>query len=79
MTKQEWIEKIESGSDIMFDVSGKHFVIFTWMENGIAIGKQNSTVPMEEFSDAKSLVDGFLVDGVPLGDLVDGITITDYS
>ena len=40
MTRVEFIQKIENGSDILFDVADRHYVIFTWMEDGIGIGEQ---------------------------------------
>ena len=80
MTKAELIQKIEDGSDIMFDVAGKHFTILTWMEEGIGIGEQypNDT-EMQYFKTAKELVEGFKINGVALEDLVQGVRITDYS
>ncbi len=80
MTKAELIQKIEDGRDIMFDVAGKHFTILTWMEEGIGIDEQypNDT-EMQHFKTAKELVENFKVNGVALGDLAQGIRITDYS
>lgn len=64
----------------MFDLSGKHFTILTWCKEGIGIGEQypNDT-QMSFFRSAKDLVDGFTVNGVPLGELAFGIRITDYT
>ena len=80
MTKAEWINKIENGRDIMFQVAGKHYTILTWCEEGIGIGEQypNDT-EMKFFHSAKELVEKFKVNDVPLGELVAGIKITDYS
>lgn len=47
MTRTEFIKKIEKGSDILFDVADRHYVIFTWMENGIGIGEQYHTDPLQ--------------------------------
>ena len=80
MTKNEFIEKIENGSDIMFDVSGKHFTILTWPDEGTGIDEQNPNEKgMQYFDTAEELVEKFLIDGTPIGELADGITITDYS
>lgn len=80
MTKAELIEKIDRGSDIMLDVAGKHYSIFTWMENGIGIGEQ---APLDSglkyFQTAQELVENFKVNGVPLGDITAGVRITDYT
>ncbi len=79
MTKTEFIEKIENGSDIMFDVAKYHYVIFTWMEEGIGIGEQNKDTPIAHFDTAEELVNTFQINGVPLANLCDKVIITDYS
>lgn len=80
MTKNEFIDKIENGSDIMFDVSGKHFTILTWCEDGIGIDEQHPNEKgMQYFKSAEELVDRFHVDNRPISDLASEIVITDYS
>lgn len=80
MTRDEFITKIENGSDIMFDVSGKHFTILTWCENGIGIDEQHpNETGMQYFHTAEELLEKFPVDGVPLGALSGKIVITDFS
>ena len=80
MTKNEFIKKIENGSDIMFDVSGKHFTILTWCDDGIGIDEQHPKERgMKYFKTAKELVENFFVDNVPIGDLINEIVITDYT
>lgn len=79
MTKSELIEKIENGSDILFDIGNEHYVIFTWHDKGIAIGEQFKTTPMEYFDTAKELVDNFKPNGTPLSKQCDKVVITEYS
>ena len=80
MTKADFIEKIENGSDIMFDIVGRHFTILTWPADGILIDEQYPKDGNEKYyKTAKELVDGFMIDGVPLADLCDKVVITDYS
>ncbi len=80
MTKQEFAEKIENGRDIMFDVRGKHFTILTWTEKGINIGEQYPKEPKDQyFATPEELLENYLVDGIPLGELSDEVKITDYS
>lgn len=80
MTRNEWKKLIEDGSDIMFDVRGKHFTILTWTEGGINIGEQ---YPVDDpgvcFPSASALLDEYRIDGVSLGDLSGEVKITDYS
>lgn len=74
------MKKIEKGSDIMFDVMGRHFTILTWHEKGIAIDEQHpNDGNMQFFSSAEELVNGFMVDGKPLADIADKVVITDYT
>lgn len=80
MTKNEFIDKIENGSDIMFDVADRHFSIFTWMDEGIGIGEQYPhDDKMQYFDSAEALVENYTVDGKPLSDLIDKVVITDYT
>jgi len=79
MTKTELIDKIENGSDIMFDVENRHFTIFTWMDEGIGIGEQHRRDKMQYFTSANDLVENFKIDGSPLSSLAGKVVITDYT
>lgn len=79
MTKNELIEKIENGSDIMFDVSGRHFTIVTWLDEGIGIGEQNKNEPLKIFQTAEDLISNFMVGKKSLEGLCENIAITQYS
>lgn len=80
MTRDEMISKIENGSDIMFDVMGKHFTILTWTDDGIAIDEQHpNDGNMRYYQTAEKLVDSFLIGSKTLASLSDKIVITSYS
>ncbi len=80
MTKAELIKKIYEGSDIMFDVEDKHFTILTWTEKGINIGEQYPKEPKDQyFATPEELLDNYLIDGIPLGELSEKVVITDYT
>ena len=80
MTKNEFIDKIENGSDILLDVSGKHFTILTWCDDGIGIDEQHPNEKgMQYFDTPEELAEKFLVDGIPIGDISQDITITQYT
>ena len=80
MTRAEFVKKIENGSDIMFDVRGKHFTILTWPADGIAIDEQHpNDGNVQYFDSAEALVDGFSVDGKQLAVIANEIRITDYT
>ena len=79
MSRDEFVWKIEHGDDIMFDINGRKFVIFTWDEDGIRIVEQNSNSDGLVYKEANELLDKFLVDGIPLKEVVGDITITAYT
>lgn len=82
MTKAELIKKIYEGDDIMLDVGDRHFTIFTWTwaEKGINIGEQYPAEPKDQyFATPEELLDNYLIDGVPLGELSEKVVITDYT
>ena len=80
MTKNELINLIENGSDILLKISGRSFWIFTWTEDGICIteeGKDGTGACY--YGTASELVNYFKINNVPIGDLVEGIRILEYS
>ena len=79
MTKEEFKDLIENGRDIMFDVSGKHYTILTWWDDGILIAEQNTENHKGVFSNEADLLDNYHIDGIPLGKLSEQIVITQYA
>ena len=80
MTRDELIDKIDNGSDIMFSVSGRNFTILTWTDDGIAIGEQYpNDSEIQYFETPEELVDSFTINGKTLGELSNKIVITQYS
>ncbi len=80
MTRNEMISKIENGSDIMFDVKGRHFTILTWLPEGIGIDEQHPHDGNTQYFDtAEDLIDQYTIDGKSLSELAKEIVITDYT
>ena len=80
MTKKELNNLIAEGSDIMFSVAGRNFTIITWTDDGIAIGEQSpNDGELEFFETPEDLLEKFMVNGAPLGQLADKVTITQYA
>ena len=79
LTRNDLIWKIDHGDDIMFDVRGRHYVIFTWDDEGIRILEQNKSELGQKYKTPEELVDRFIVDGSPLKDIVSEIRITNYT
>ena len=81
MTREELIWKIDHGDDIMFDVLGRHYAIFTWAfdEDGICICEQNVSDSEKYFKTADELVDNYSIESFTLASLAGQIKITDYT
>lgn len=83
MTRNELVELIENGRDIMFDCLDKHYTILTWTNEGIFIGEQITDTQRDDiheyYDTAEQLVSNFKVNGIYLYELLDKITITEYS
>ncbi len=82
MTKSEFIKKINNGRDILFDINGHQYGIFTWCENGIGVGESTQNVskdPLQYYNTPKDLLENYKVNGTPLADLCDKVIITDYT
>lgn len=80
MTRDEFAEMIENGSDIMFSVRERNYTILTWPEEGIAIGEQSpNDNELRYYDTPKALLAGFKVDDISLGELSGEIIITQYA
>ena len=79
MTKNELIAKIKNGSDILFKVRNKGYTILTWTDEGIRILEWNKPETARYYKTERELVDNFLVDGTPLGELAAEVVITEYT
>ena len=80
MTKNDFASLIENGSDIMFSVMGKNYTILTWTPEGIAIGEQHpNDNELQYYNSPIELLDGFTVEGIPLGELSHLVKITEYA
>ena len=76
MTKSDFINIIEDGGDIMFDCGDKHFTICYWADGPIYIAEQVTEENEKEYSNVTDLLEQYEVNGVPLGDQIDKITVT---
>lgn len=65
LTRNEFIETVDSGNDIMFECSGKRFAI-VMTDNGPDIAEQETCANRQTFADAAQLLDQYNINGVPL-------------
>ncbi|MBQ9009963.1 MAG: hypothetical protein IJ088_11620 [Clostridia bacterium] len=80
MTKEELIEKIRKGTDIVFRIGASGFTILDSEknDNGKDIaewGGNNAVI----YKDAEALVNQHLINGKPLGEWTQDVVILDYT
>ncbi len=76
ISRQDLIDRIAFGDDIQFAVRGKEYTILGWWDGGPLISEANKDTEAKVFKDASDLVDHFLLDGIPLANLISEIIIT---
>ncbi len=76
MTRSEFIDHVEFGADIMFDVRGKHLTVLGWYPEGALIGEQVTEANKAVFPNAQAMLDGYIIDGERLTDIWDEVEIT---
>lgn len=75
MTRNEFVELIDAGNDIMFDCRGKHYAI-VMTEFGPDIAEQITCANRRAYKDGRDLLDDYLIDGVTLGNLASQCRVT---
>ena len=79
MTREQFIEAIESGGDIMFDCGDKHFTICYWSDSPIDVAEQITEENHRVFDKPDDLLKEYMVNGLPLGKQLDTVVITFQS
>ena len=75
MTKREFIDIVDNGGYIEFAYSGKKYTILCWYEKGPLIGPQGMDED-EVFKDGADMVSNYLINGIPLANVLNDIEIT---
>lgn len=65
MTRNEFIEAVDAGNDVMFECSGKRFAI-VMTDDGPDIAEQETCAHRQTFENAVQLLDKYSINGVPL-------------
>lgn len=76
LTREEFIEMIDTGGDIMFDCDGRSYTILCWADGGPDIAEQVTEDNHRSFPDGEALVKGYIVNGKPLEERIAQIRIT---
>lgn len=70
-SEQEFIDDCNIGMDIEFAYGAYRYTVFGWYENGPLIGRQSPYDDVEQqFSTPDALLDGFIIDGKPLREII---------
>lgn len=65
LTRNEFIEIVDAGNDVMFECRGKKFSI-VMTEYGADIAEQETCANRQSFESAAQLLDQYKVDGIAL-------------
>ena len=69
LTRNEFIEIVDAGNDVMFECSGKKFAV-VMTDAGADIAEQETCANRQVFEDAAQLLDRYKIDGVALANVL---------
>lgn len=69
LTRNEFIEIVDTGNDVMFECSGKKFAI-VMTDDGPDIAEQETCANRQTFENAVQLLEQYNVGGVPLANIL---------
>ena len=78
MSKGELIRKIENAWKMVIAISGRKFQIIRDEEDWLTISEKKHQDTEKHYSDTYDLVSRYKIDGNPLKNYIDAITIEEY-
>ena len=78
MSKGELIRKIENAWKLVIAISGRKFQIIRDEEDWLTISEKKHQDTEKHYSDTYDLVSRYKIDGNPLKNYIDAITIEEY-
>ena len=78
MSKGEFIRKIEDAWKMVIAISGRKFQIIRDEEDWLTISEKKHEDTEKHYSDTYDLVSRYKIDGNPLKNYIDAITIEEY-
>ena len=79
VTKRELVDKIEMALDMMIAVGGRMFRIVRDEEDWLTITERQHKESEKHYSDTNQLISRYRIDGKPLRDCLEAITIVKYT
>jgi len=79
MNKRELTDKIEQAIDMVITVSGRRYRILRDEEDNLTISERSHKESLKHYSDTNDLISRYKIDGKPLRDYIEKITIVKYT
>jgi len=79
MSKRELVEKLEQAFEMVITISGRKFKIVRDEDDRLIIAERCHQESEKHYADTYDLISRYKVDGNPLRDYLDAITIEEYT
>lgn len=79
MNRRELVDKIEKVYEMVIAVSGRFFRILRDEEDNLIITERDRKSSEKHYTDTYDMISRYKIDGKPLRDYVDAITIVKYT
>ena len=79
MSKKELVEKIEKAFEMVIAISGRKFKILRDEEDNLIIAERCWQESEKHYTDTYDMIRRYKIDGKPLRDYVEAITIEKYT
>lgn len=79
MNRRELVDKIEKVYEMVITVGGRFFRILRDEEDNLIIAERDRKASEKHYTDTYDMISRYKIDGKPLRDYVDAITIVKYT
>ena len=79
MNKRDLVEKIEAAIDMVIAVSGRMFRIVRDEDDNLTIAERSRKESLRHYTDTYDMLSRYKIDGKPLRDWTEAITIVKYT
>jgi len=79
MTKRELVDRIEQALDMVITVGGRLFRINRDEDDVLTIAERSHSETEKHYTDTYDLISRYKIDGKPLRDYIEKITIVKYT
>ena len=79
MNKKELVEKIEKVYEMIISISGRMFRILRDEDDNLVIAERSRKDSEKHYTDTYDMISRYKIDGKPLRDYADTITIVKYT